>query len=103
MIGPAALLVLLAAAARAGRIRLGLLPPRRPGQCLARVVSDDLVDSSQGLGCWVESLCRRQRVEPPGLLVVLVDAFSFFVASLKGSVCLGVVDQSPNVTSNEFH
>ena len=50
-VGPAALLVLLAAAARAGRIRLGLLPPRRPGQCLARVVANDLVDSSQGLGC----------------------------------------------------
>ena len=47
---PTALLVLLAAAARAGLVRLGLLPPRRPGYCLARVVADDLVDSSQGLG-----------------------------------------------------
>ena len=45
-VGPAALLVLLAAAARAGRIRLGLLPPGRPCQCLVRVVADELVDSS---------------------------------------------------------
>ena len=84
LISPAALLVLLAAAARAGRIRLGLLPPGRPGQCLARVVADDPVDSSQGLGCVGVPLCRRQRVEPPGLLVVLGDACSLFVTSLKG-------------------
>ena len=83
-VGPAALLVFLAAAARAGRIRLGLLPPGRPGQCLARVVADDLVDSSQGLGCFGDSLCRRQREEPPGFLVVLGDAFSFRVTPLKG-------------------
>ena len=73
---PAALIVLLAAAARAGRIRLGLLPPGRPGQCLAWVVADDLVDSSHGLGCLGIALCRRQREEPPGLLVVLGDASS---------------------------
>ena len=46
-IGPAALLVLLTAAARAGRIRLGLLEPYLPGQCLVRVAPDDLVDSLQ--------------------------------------------------------
>ena len=103
MIGPAALLVLLAAAARAGRIRLGLLPPRRPGQYLSRVVADDLVDSSHGLGCVRIALRRRQRVEPPGLLVVLGDALSLFVTCLKGWVCLGVVDQSPRATSNQLH
>ena len=83
-VGPAALLVLLAAAARAGRIRLWLLPPCLPGQCLARVVADDLVDSSQGLGCISIALCCCQRVEPPGLLVVLGDACSSRVTCLKG-------------------
>ena len=102
-VGPAALLVLLAATARAGFIRLGLLPPCRPGQCLARVVANNLVDSSQGFGCLGMALCRRQREQPPGLWVVLGDAFSIFVACLKGFVCLGVVEQSPRTTSNEFH
>ena len=50
-VGPAALLVLFAAAARAGRIRLGPLAPGRPGQCLwAQVFADDLADMAQGLG-----------------------------------------------------
>ena len=83
LVGPAALLVLLAAAARAGHIRLELLPPRQPGQCLAWVVADDLVDSSHGLGCISIALCRRQREEPPGLWVVLGDAFSVFLTCLK--------------------
>ena len=83
-VGPAALLVLLAAATRAGRVRLGLLPRGRPGQCLARVVADHLVDSSQRLGCLGIALCRRQREEPPGLWVVLGDACSIFVTCLKG-------------------
>ena len=84
LMGSAALSVLVAAAARAGRIRLGCLLLCRRGQCLARVVADDLVDSSQGLGCISIALCRRQREEPPGLLVVLGDAFSVCVTCLEG-------------------
>ena len=81
---PAALLVLLATAARAGRVRLGLLVRRWPGQGLGRVVADELFDPHQGLGREVVSLRRRQFVEPPGLLVVLGDAYSFFVTHVKG-------------------
>ena len=45
-VDPAAPLVLLAAAARTGHIRLGLPPPRRPKKNLDQ---DELVGSSQGL------------------------------------------------------
>ena len=69
---PAALLVLLPAAARARRIRLGLLVRRRPGQCLGWVFADERFDPHQSLGRFGDSLRRRQRVEPPGFLVLVI-------------------------------
>ena len=89
---PAALLVLLAAAARAGRVRLGLLVRCWPGQCLGWVVADELLDLHEVLARKVVSLSSRQFVEPAGLLVVLGDAFAFFVTFLKCRVFLDVID-----------
>ena len=86
LVGPTALLVLLAAATGAGRIRLGLLSPCMCGRrlvCLARDVADDLEDSPQFLGCFGVSLGRCQRIEPPGLLVILGDASASLVKRLR--------------------
>ena len=70
---PTALLVLLAAAARAGLVRLGLLRFRL-AQRLGRVVAQDRLYSPNVLERVVMSAFRRQGVEPQGLLVVLGDA-----------------------------
>ena len=101
--GPAAHRILLAAAARAGGFRLGLLPHCRLGQCQARIVAEDLVDTPQGLGCSGVSLCCWQCEEPPGLVEVLGEADSFCIKYLKGCVCLDVVDRSLCATSNKLH
>ena len=77
-----ALLVLPAAAARAGLVRLGLLRFWL-AQRLGRVVAHDRLYTPNVLERVVNSLFRRQGVEPQGLLVVLGDAVAILVIPRK--------------------
>ena len=79
---PTALLVLLAAAARAGLVRLGLLRFRL-AQRLGRVIAHDRLYAPNVLERVVNSSFRRQGVEPQGLLVVLGDAAAMLVTLRK--------------------
>ena len=79
---PTALLVLLAAAARAALVRLGLLRFRL-AQRLGRVVAHDRLYAPNGLERADMSAFRRQGVEPQGLLVVLGDAAAILVTRRK--------------------
>ena len=83
---PAALLVLRAATAEAGLISLGLFVRVGTCHCVSGVIAHEFFDSFQGFGCLGNSFVHPQRIQPPGLLVVLRNAVSFFVTFLKGWV-----------------
>ena len=81
---PAAFLELPAAAARARlRVRLRFLPLLRLVVFLAWLVTEDLIDSLQSFGCLGVSLSRCQCVVPPGLVMILGDAFTLLVTFLR--------------------